>query len=66
VISYLTTQKKLHSLKHLSIMSPPKRGAVEERLQEILLLTDNTKGVDKLHRQLADEGYIINKNRSEL
>jgi hypothetical protein len=47
-------------------MSPPKRGAVEERLQEVLLLTDNTKGVDKLHRQLADEGYIINKNRSEL
>ena len=45
------------------IMSPPKRGAVEERLQEILLLTDNTKGVDKLYRQLADEGYSINKKQ---
>jgi hypothetical protein len=46
-----------------SIMSPPKRGEVEERLQEILLLTDNTEGVDKLYRQLADEGYSINKKQ---
>ena len=44
-------------------MSPPKRGEVEERLQEILLLTDNTEGVDKLYRQLADEGYSINKKQ---
>ena len=35
-----------------------KRGTVLERLQEILLSTDGTKGVDKLYRQLADEGKL--------
>ena len=42
---------------------PLKQTTVEVRLQEILRLTDNTKGVDKIHRQLADEGYSISKKR---
>ena len=40
----------------------PKRGTVQERLEE-LVLEDNEKGVDKLYRQLANEGYSISKKR---
>ncbi len=36
--------------------TPHKRGTAEERLQEILVEKEDAKGVDKLYRQLSDEG----------
>lgn len=44
----------------LNATKPPKtRGTATERLQEILLLGDGKKGVDKLYQQLSDEGKML-------
>jgi hypothetical protein len=43
-----------------NVTKPPRaRGTATERLQEILLLDDGKKGVDKLYQQLSDEGKIL-------